>query len=220
VRQGRADMCIAAATAVMANNAVRTNLIHSPAGRVALSFQLSSSSYQYCHYKDPQCTRASPPAIMATLDNLRQALVRSANIKPSVTFPREPLTDEQYAAGFEAFVQGPSWAIYHDFIIPGLSYLLTPRHQSDKLISVLEIGPGPKSILGHLHRSLRKRIGKYNAFEPNVFFASKLENWLQGHEKAGTTSKAPFPCLKSDPVIYHTPFGPDRDPRSGADIEK
>jgi len=220
VHQGRADVCIAAATTVVTNNAVRTKPIRSPAGRVAGSFQLSSSSYQYCHCKDSQRTRASPPAIMATLDYLKKALVRSANIQPSLTSSREPLTDEQYAAGFEAFVQGPSWAIYHDFIIPELSYLLAPAHQPDKLISVLEIGPGPKSILGHLHRSLRKRIGKYNAFEPNVLFASKLENWLQGHEKTGTTSKAPFPCLKNDPVIYHTPFGPDCDPPSGADIEK
>jgi len=220
VHQGRADMCIAAATAVMANKAVRTKPIRSPASRVALSFQLSSSWYQYCHCKDPQRTRASPPAIMATPDYLKKALVRSTNIKPSVTSSREPLTDEQYAAGFETFVQGPSWAIYRDFIIPELSYLLAPVHQSDKLISVLEIGPGPKSILGHLHRSLRKRIGKYNAFEPNVLFASKLENWLQGHEKTGTTSKAPFPCLETNPVIYRTRFDPDRDPPSGADIEK
>ncbi|KAI4682533.1 hypothetical protein J4E81_009608 [Alternaria sp. BMP 2799] len=204
----------------MANNAVRTNPIRSPAGRVARSFQLSPSSYQYCHCKDPQRTRASPPAVMATLDYLKKALVRSANIKPPVTSPREPLTDEQYAAGFETFVQGPSWAIYHDFIIPELSYLLAPAHQSNKLISFLEIGPGPKSILGHLRRSLRKRIGKYNAFEPNVLFASKLEDWLQGHEKTGTTSKAPFPCLESDPVIYRTRFDPDGDTPSGADIEK
>jgi len=194
-------MCITAATAVTANNAVRTNPIRSPADRVALSFQLSSSWYQYCHCKDPQRTRASPPVIMATLDYLKKALVQSTNIKPSATSSREPLTDEQYAAGFEAFVQGPGWAIYHNFIIPELSYLLAPAHQSNKLLSVLEIGPGPKSILAHLHRSLRKRIGKYNAFEPNVLFASKLENWLQGHEKTGTTSKAPFPCLETNPVI-------------------
>ncbi|KAI4618841.1 hypothetical protein J4E83_005792 [Alternaria metachromatica] len=157
---------------------------------------------------------------MATLDYLKQALVRSANIKPSVTSSREPLTDEQYAAGFETFVQGPSWAIYRDFIIPELSYLLAPAHQSDKLISVLEIGPGPKSILGHLHRSLRKRIGKYTAFEPNALYALKLGKWLQDHEKTDTTSKAPFPCLESNPVIYRTRFDPDCDTPSGADIEK
>ncbi|KAI4918872.1 hypothetical protein J4E85_009661 [Alternaria conjuncta] len=139
---------------------------------------------------------------MATLDTLERALKRVANTKTSVNSPREPLTDEQYAAGFETFVQGPGWAIYRDFIIPELSYLLSPLHQSDKLISVLEIGPGPESVLGHLHRSLRERIGKYNAFEPKVLYALKLEDWLQDHEKTDTTSRAPFPCLESDPIIY------------------
>ncbi|KAI4650576.1 hypothetical protein J4E93_002933 [Alternaria ventricosa] len=139
---------------------------------------------------------------MATINTLERALKRVANTKTSVNSPREPLTDEQYAAGFETFVQGPGWAIYRDFIIPELSYLLSPLHQSDKLISVLEIGPGPKSVLGHLHRSLRERIGKYNAFEPKVLYALKLEDWLQDHEKTDTTSRAPFPCLESDPIIY------------------
>lgn len=157
---------------------------------------------------------------MATLDNLKRALVRGANIRTSMPSLKKPLTDEQYAAGFEAFVQGPSWAINRDFIIPELSYLLSPLHQSDTLITVLEIGPGPKSVFGHLPEILREKIGNYTAFEPNALFASKLEEWLRGDEETATTSKAPFVCLESDPVVHHAPFHLEDDTISGTDIRK
>lgn len=157
---------------------------------------------------------------MATLDNLKRALVQVANVRTSVSSLRKPLTDKQYAADLEAFVQGPSCATYRDFIIPELSYLLAPLHQSDTLITVLEIGPGPKSVLGHLPEILREKIGNYTAFEPNDLFASKLEEWLKGDEKTVTTSKAPFLRLESDSVVHHAPFHSEDDTISGTDIGK
>jgi hypothetical protein len=158
---------------------------------------------------------------MATLNNLKQALARSANVAAaSEPNPQKPLTDEQYAAGFEAFVQGPSWATYRDFIIPELAYLFAPLHQSDALVSVLEIGPGSRSVIGYLPESLRSKICKYTAFEPNALFASKLGEWLDGEEDLGTMSKAPLVGLESDAIVYQTPFGLEDDAASAVDAEK
>jgi hypothetical protein len=52
--------------------------------------------------------------------------------------------------------------------------------------AVLEIGPGPKSILGKLPHHLRQKIAKYAALEPNHIFATRLEKWLCAALRAGS----------------------------------
>jgi hypothetical protein len=76
---------------------------------------------------------------------------------------------------------------------------------------VLEIGPGPKSVLGHLPSFLRESITKYVAFEPNSVFATALEEWICSNSK---TESAPMPCLQSPPDIHRVPFEVDSDLRS------
>lgn len=95
--------------------------------------------------------------------------------------------------------------IYHDFIIPQLNQLLVPLVNSRLHVSVLEIGPGPESILGYLPGHLRRKVKTYSAFEPNGLLAARLEEWLCPTSK--TTSLFPFPCLERSPDIHRSPFG-------------
>ena len=91
---------------------------------------------------------------------------------------------------------------YRDFVLPQLSRLLAPFFNSVFDVSVLEIGPGPESVLGLLPSLLKRKIVKYAAFEPNKLFASKLEEWccsIQG-------SELPLPCLESPPDIRQQTF--------------
>ena len=137
---------------------------------------------------------------MATLDSLKQTLRQKA--KATASSPKQPLSDAQYSAGFDILVRGSGWMTYQDFIIPQLSQLLAPLFKSRVHISALEIGPGPKSVFGCLPRSLRRKIRKYTAFEPNSLFATRLEEWL------GSTSEkeSPLLCLENPPDIRRIPF--------------
>ncbi|KAJ4196149.1 hypothetical protein NW767_009609 [Fusarium falciforme] len=105
---------------------------------------------------------------MATLDFLKKAL-REKGTATSSTTPR--LSDSQYLHGFSILARGSN--AYQDFIIPQLAQL-APLVNSDSPISVPEIGPRPKSILGYLPEHLRKKIGKYSALEPNQLFVTPL----------------------------------------------
>ncbi|KAK4081658.1 CAZyme family AA7 [Trichoderma aggressivum f. europaeum] len=129
---------------------------------------------------------------MATLDALKRALRQKA------TSPKQPLSDEQYSAGFDILLQGPGWKTYQDFISPQLSQVLTTLLNSRIRISVLEIGPGPKSVLGYLPDDQRRKINRYAAFEPNGLYATELQEWLE--------TQSPLPCLESLPDIYRAPF--------------
>ncbi|RYP49833.1 hypothetical protein DL768_004525 [Monosporascus sp. mg162] len=136
---------------------------------------------------------------MATLDSLKSALRRKATAMSS---PRQPLSDTQYSAGFDALVRGSGWMTYQDFIIPQLSELLAPLFNSRGHISALEIGAGPKSVLGYLPGRLRCKISRYDAFEPNGLFATNLEEWLCSTPER----ESPLPCLESPPDIRRIPF--------------
>jgi len=111
---------------------------------------------------------------MATLDSLKLALRQKATTTATASSPKQPLSDPQYSAGFDILVRGPGWMTYQDFIITQLSQLLAPLFN----ISILEIGPGPNSLLGYLPGHLRQKIKRYTAFEPNGLFATKLKEWL------------------------------------------
>jgi len=137
---------------------------------------------------------------MATLESLKGALRQKA--KAAATFLKQPLSDAQYCAGFDILVQDSGWMTYQDFIIPQLSQLLTPLFNSRIHISVLEIGPGPKSVLGYLPDRLRRKIRKYTAFEPNGLFATRLEEWFC----FASETESKLPCLENPPDIHRIPF--------------
>ncbi|OAA53154.1 phosphoribosyl transferase [Cordyceps fumosorosea ARSEF 2679] len=137
---------------------------------------------------------------MATLDELKAALQASASSATPLTV-REPLSEERYASGF-AILSHEQDSSYGSFIIPQLSRLLQSTLRSRIQISVLEIGPGPRSVLGQLPENLRERVGEYAAFEPNAMFSSTLKDWL----RAGSQHQPPFPRLQSSPWIHVRPF--------------
>lgn len=134
---------------------------------------------------------------MATLDVLKQSLRQEA-----ASFVKQPLSDTQYSAGFEILLQGSEWKTYRDFVVPELSQLLAPLLNSVLDVSVLEIGPGPQSVLGLLPQHLRRKIVRYVAFEPNMLFAEKLDEWLRSNQG----SESPLPSLENLPDIRRTSF--------------
>ncbi|KAG9494745.1 hypothetical protein J7337_013884 [Fusarium musae] len=142
---------------------------------------------------------------MATLDTLKQSLRQAASATAS--HATQPLSHVQYSAGFDVFMQGAESTTYHNFIVPQLSSLLDRLLKSRGHISVLEIGPGPKSVFGYLPYYIRRKVRRYVAFEPNDLFAIRLDEWL--HPTSGT--KPPLPCLERRPDIHHMPFAPDND---------
>jgi adenine phosphoribosyltransferase len=101
---------------------------------------------------------------------------------------------------------------YQDFIIPQLSQLLAAVFNSHVHISALEIGPGPKSLLGYLPSRHRRKVRRYTAFEPNSLFATRLEGWFC----ATSETESPLPCLEKPPDIHRTPFVPQGNMGSGS----
>ncbi|KAJ0159651.1 Adenine phosphoribosyltransferase [Colletotrichum tanaceti] len=138
---------------------------------------------------------------MSTLDYLKLTLRQKA---PEDASLKQPLSDMQYSTGFSIVSRSPGCTTYQDFIVPQLHQLLMPVFSSRADVSVLEVGPGQKSVLGDLPIGLRKKIGRYAAFEPNGLFAAGLKTWLS----SGSTSNKdlPLPCLKSAPDIRQAPF--------------
>ncbi|KAF6832423.1 phosphoribosyl transferase domain protein [Colletotrichum musicola] len=138
---------------------------------------------------------------MTNLEALKHALRQHAASTSSS--PKQPLSDTQYSAGFYTLVQSSGGATYRDFIVPLLSRLLDPLFVTRAGVSVLEIGPGPKSVLGSLPTGLRRQIKKYTAFEPNGLYVERLEQWLSSHS---SEAELPLPCLDSPPDIRNDPF--------------
>ena len=137
---------------------------------------------------------------MATLDSLKKVLREKA--RERLLSQKQPLSAEQYSAGFDILVRDSGWITYQDFVIPQLSQLLASLLESRLHISALEIGPGPKSPFGYLPERLRWKIRKFTAFEPNDLFATRLEKWLRS--TSGTES--PLPYLEKSPDIHRSPF--------------
>jgi adenine phosphoribosyltransferase len=148
---------------------------------------------------------------MATLEALKLALRQKAD-ETTTSSTKQPLSDAQYSAGFDILIQGSGWMTYQESIIPQLLEQLTPVFNSRDRISVLEIGPGPKSILGWLPGHLRHKVKKYTAFEPNNLFATILEDWIH----PTTETESLFPSLDSLPEIHQTRLALDDNIRSGA----
>lgn len=83
---------------------------------------------------------------MATLQELK-GMLHSTTIS-TTTSSQKTLSDIKYSTGFEIMVRGSD--CYQQFVFPQLSRLLAPLLDSKDRISVLEVGPGPKSVLGSL----------------------------------------------------------------------
>lgn len=138
---------------------------------------------------------------MTTLDHLKQSL--RDHVKGTTLLRQIPLSDEQYSAGFDTVVQGSKMS-YEEFIIPQLIQIMGPLVDSRRSLSILEIGPGPNSILTHLPYRLRWSIKTYTAFEPNSLFATRLEESLRPTFKKGH----PLPLLEQPPTIHQVAFDP------------
>ncbi|EOA85705.1 uncharacterized protein SETTUDRAFT_111453 [Exserohilum turcica Et28A] len=143
---------------------------------------------------------------MATLQDLKSALRSKTGVK--TTPSKQTLSDMQYDNGFRILVQGSTG--YQDFIIPQLTQVLASLFDSRPQISALEIGPGPKSVLGGLPDYQRRKIRRYEAFEPNRLFAASLEGWLSVNTAMGLR----FPCLERPPTIHRLPFDPQQNMKS------
>ncbi|KAL5399368.1 hypothetical protein PMIN03_012684 [Paraphaeosphaeria minitans] len=139
------------------------------------------------------------PTEMATLDHLKQTL--RCQTKGIMFSGQKPLSEEQYSSGFGILVEGSKMS-YQDFIIPQLSQLLRPLVDSQSSVSVLEIGPGPSSIFGRLPDRLRRKIGRYAAFEPNALFVKTLTESLCSPSPAEPV----LPSLEQPAVIHQRPF--------------
>ncbi|CEJ62044.1 hypothetical protein PMG11_10558 [Penicillium brasilianum] len=150
---------------------------------------------------------------MTTLESLERALRQEAESIEMVSCLREPLTDTQYSIGFEILLRDSGWITYRDFIVPQLTQLLTPFLKSSTQISVLEIGPGPRSVLGQIPSVLRQRIGKYAAYEPNELFATRIKESFS----SSSETEPPLPCLEVPPIIHQMPFNLHE---SGAHFER
>ncbi|KAL2834805.1 hypothetical protein BJY01DRAFT_259391 [Aspergillus pseudoustus] len=139
---------------------------------------------------------------MATLNTLKATLRQAARepLSPSST-GQQPLSDNEYNAGFEVLWQGTWTSTYEEFIIPQLAMILEPLFTSRNEISILEIGPGPKSVLGFLPCRLRRKIRRYTAFEPNALFAARLRALVHT-----TGEEAPLPDMDCEPRIEQRPF--------------
>ncbi|KAF5624528.1 phosphoribosyl transferase domain protein [Fusarium sp. NRRL 52700] len=132
---------------------------------------------------------------MATLSALKKALRKVGD-----EAPRKPLNDEEYDNSFNLFAETSDEQTYRtNFVIPQLSELIVSLSTRDE-ISVLEIGPGPESVLGHLPDSLRKRITKYVALEPSFHYTQSLQRWVSPKE-----NERPFPSSKQT-LVRPAPF--------------
>ena len=140
---------------------------------------------------------------MATLDSLKWALRNT--VTATASFTTAALSDSEYGAGFDTLLHGAGRQTYREFIIPQLSLLLSSLFGSRTDLSVLEIGPGPESVLQSLSSTLRGKIKRYVAFEPNGMFASQLRESLSSNQQTGL----PFPYLVRSPSIYGIPFALD-----------
>ncbi|CAK4032710.1 phosphoribosyl transferase domain [Lecanosticta acicola] len=110
---------------------------------------------------------------MATLNFLKSSLEAVAEDVQKLA-----LSDEQYSLGLDIVLQGTHSDTYRQFIVPQLSRLFARLSISQTSISILEIGPGPKTVLGLLPHHLRRRVKRYVAFEPNAVFAANLAEFL------------------------------------------
>lgn len=143
-------------------------------------------------------------SLMATLESLKHRLREEAGAL-SLSFIPQPLSYSQYKAGYDILTLGLGNLTYNQFIIPQLSRLLS-NIESPSNISILEIGPGPNSVVAQIPYHIRRLITKYAAFEPNDIFATHLESCL----RRCTEGRSQLPCLAEKADIRRVPFTTDK----------
>ncbi|KAI0015588.1 hypothetical protein F4780DRAFT_67460 [Xylariomycetidae sp. FL0641] len=126
----------------------------------------------------------------STLDHLKHVLRQNALERgPSP----QPLTDSQYSAGLRLLMRNSGSTRFEDFIVSQLHGLLIDAIKHIVYVRVLEVRPGPESVLGQLPGLQRWRISRYIAYEPNLLVAKELkESLLRGPQR-----KPLFPRLDS-----------------------
>ncbi|RHZ58401.1 uncharacterized protein CDV56_108098 [Aspergillus thermomutatus] len=179
-------------------------VLHGDPAFAQLLLNIAEAHVNHCRH--PHSCRTD----MANLDFLKVVLRQKVAATATALSVKQPLSDTQYSAGFDILVRDSS---YRDFIIPQLSQLLSPLFNSRNHISVLEIGPGPKSVLGYLPLCLRQKIRRYTAFESNGLFATRVEEWLC----STLETESPLPCLESPANIRRIPFILNSNRGSGTD---
>ncbi|KAF1918594.1 FAD binding domain-containing protein, partial [Ampelomyces quisqualis] len=127
---------------------------------------------------------------MSTLDFLKWALRRDYP-DMNTQMQKLPMSDADYSAGFATITEGECSATHQEHIVLQLSDLLNHSFNGRPTVSILEVGPGPRSVLGQLPYDFRRKIRQYTALEPNHIFAAHLQDWLQ------STTENPLPCLES-----------------------
>ncbi|RAK72133.1 phosphoribosyl transferase domain protein [Aspergillus fijiensis CBS 313.89] len=123
------------------------------------------------------------------IDNLSRSLIAKAS---SAGGPSS--ATEQRAASVTLDTESPTDQY---LTTTHLTQLLNPLFDSRDHVSVLEIRPGPKSILHYLSPRLRRKVWRYTAIEPEDSSATILEEWLHSTSK----TESPLPCLESPPNI-------------------
>ncbi|KAI1814186.1 hypothetical protein GGS20DRAFT_549726 [Poronia punctata] len=148
---------------------------------------------------------------MATLDVLKDALRETATATALSSARKLPLSETQYSAGFETLMRSGGQLTYDSFVLPQLSAFLAPLFRSRAGVSILEIGPGPQSVLGSLPEEMRRKVRTYDAFETSTLHADRLQKWLCASDDS-TGTGLPFPCLRHQPDIRRVPFPTTRGP--------
>ncbi|KAF2754343.1 hypothetical protein EJ05DRAFT_457152 [Pseudovirgaria hyperparasitica] len=143
---------------------------------------------------------------MTTLEDVKKHLRLEADAY--MPFNRRPLTDEEYGNGFAIIRNGSGALIYENFIVPQLSRVTSYLLKFQTSLTCLEVGPGPRSVLGALPLDVRRSITKFDVFEPNVLFALELQEWLE----PTTGIDPPFPSLCDKSTIHVERFGIDSRP--------
>jgi phosphomevalonate kinase len=147
---------------------------------------------------------------MATLNSLKKALTNDLVATPPQATQARLLSEGEYNAGFDLLMRGSRRQIYEGFIIPELLNLLAPLVKARNCVSILEIGPGPRSALAHLPAHVKLKIKKYTAYEPNIEAAASLIRRFDSKSE----NDPDFPCLEEAPIIHQNPFlAYDKDER-------
>lgn len=138
---------------------------------------------------------------MATLLSLKSALRTEDAGQTDIRF--DTLSDAQYEAGFRTLREAAANTSYQQFIYPQLKMVVERLAQSSTSISILEVGPGPESVLGSLPVQLRMKIHGYKSFEPNASYTTTLRQWIKTPLSDG---KTPFPMAQDSIDILNQHF--------------
>ncbi|PYH83047.1 phosphoribosyl transferase domain protein [Aspergillus uvarum CBS 121591] len=132
-------------------------------------------------------------------ESLSRSLIAAAAAAAAASADQPGADTEKRAASVTLDPESP---IYQYLFTAHLTQLLNPLFDSRDHVSVLEIRPGPKSILHYFSPRLRRKVSRYTAIEPDDRSATRLEEWLHSPSEMGS----PLPCLEIPPNIRRIPL--------------